>query len=78
MGALQLKFLGELEVVRNGERLELPASRKTRALLQVGRALPELPKNNAVAASNRVPTPRPTRVPNRPLRPNRPTPRLTR
>ena len=33
MGGLQLKFLGELEVVRNGERLELPASRKTRALL---------------------------------------------
>ncbi|MFC4314113.1 ATP-binding protein [Steroidobacter flavus] len=33
MEGLQLKFLGELEVVRNGERLELPASRKTRALL---------------------------------------------
>jgi DNA-binding SARP family transcriptional activator/predicted ATPase len=33
MGTLQLKFLGELEVIRDGERLELPASRKTRALL---------------------------------------------
>lgn len=33
MGALQLNFLGELEVIRDGERLELPASRKTRALL---------------------------------------------
>ncbi|HEY0940268.1 MAG TPA: AAA family ATPase [Steroidobacter sp.] len=33
MGALQLKFIGELEVLRDGERLELPASRKTRALL---------------------------------------------
>jgi DNA-binding SARP family transcriptional activator len=33
MGGLQLKFLGNLEVMRNEQRLELPASRKTRALL---------------------------------------------
>src|SRR6188508_2305255 len=33
MSALELRFLGDLEVVRDGERLELPPSRKTRALL---------------------------------------------
>ena len=33
MSALELKFLGELEVVRGGERLALPPSKKTRALL---------------------------------------------
>jgi len=33
MTALELRFLGELEVIRGGERLELPPSRKTRALL---------------------------------------------
>ncbi|HEU4620302.1 MAG TPA: AAA family ATPase [Gammaproteobacteria bacterium] len=33
MAALTLKFLGELAIVRGGERLELPPSRKTRALL---------------------------------------------
>lgn len=33
MAGLELKFLGELAVVRDGERLALPASRKTRALL---------------------------------------------
>src|SRR5262245_12607675 len=33
MGALALKFLGDLEIARDGERLELPPSRKTRALL---------------------------------------------
>ena len=33
MAALELKFLGELAVVRDGERLPLPASKKTRALL---------------------------------------------
>jgi DNA-binding SARP family transcriptional activator len=31
--ALELRFLGEMEMVRGGERLELPPSRKTRALL---------------------------------------------
>ena len=33
MPELSLKFLGDLEVVRNGRRAELPPSRKTRALL---------------------------------------------
>jgi DNA-binding SARP family transcriptional activator len=33
MAGLELKFLGELAVLRDGERLALPASRKTRALL---------------------------------------------
>jgi len=33
MAGLELKFLGELAVIRDGERLALPASRKTRALL---------------------------------------------
>jgi DNA-binding SARP family transcriptional activator len=33
MAELELNFLGELEVVRNGEPLTLPPSRKTRALL---------------------------------------------
>lgn len=33
MAALELKFLGDFEVVRHGERLSLPPSRKTRALL---------------------------------------------
>lgn len=33
MAALELKFLGNLEVIRDGQRLELPPSRKTRALL---------------------------------------------
>jgi len=33
MGALALKFLGDFEIARDGERLELPPSRKTRALL---------------------------------------------
>ena len=33
MSALELRFLGDLEVVRDGERIELPPSRKTRALL---------------------------------------------
>ena len=33
MSALELRFLGDLEVVRDGARLELPPSRKTRALL---------------------------------------------
>jgi len=33
MPALQLKFLGDLEVVRDGVRLALPPSKKTRALL---------------------------------------------
>ncbi|HEX7236281.1 MAG TPA: hypothetical protein VF405_04910 [Gammaproteobacteria bacterium] len=33
MGALALKFLGDLEIARDGKRLELPPSRKTRALL---------------------------------------------
>ena len=33
MAGLELKFLGELAVVRDGERLALPASKKTRALL---------------------------------------------
>ncbi|HEX6999163.1 MAG TPA: AAA family ATPase [Gammaproteobacteria bacterium] len=33
MAALTLKFLGDLAIVRDGERLELPPSRKTRALL---------------------------------------------
>lgn len=31
--ALKLRFLGEMEIVRGGERLELPQSKKTRALL---------------------------------------------
>ena len=31
--ALELRFLGEMEIVRGGGRLELPPSRKTRALL---------------------------------------------
>lgn len=30
---LVLKLLGEIEVVRGGKRLELPPSKKTRALL---------------------------------------------
>src|SRR5262249_20416469 len=33
MAALELKFLGQLEVVRAGERIALPPSKKTRALL---------------------------------------------
>src|SRR5688500_13744814 len=33
MSALELKFLGDIEVVRAGKRLELPPSKKTRALL---------------------------------------------
>jgi len=33
MSALELRFLGDFEVVRHGERLELPPSKKTRALL---------------------------------------------
>jgi DNA-binding SARP family transcriptional activator/predicted ATPase len=33
MPELMLKFLGDLEVLRNGRRAELPPSRKTRALL---------------------------------------------
>jgi DNA-binding SARP family transcriptional activator len=33
MGLLTLKFLGDLEIARDGERVELPPSRKTRALL---------------------------------------------
>jgi DNA-binding SARP family transcriptional activator len=33
MSALELKFLGDFEVVRHGERLPLPPSKKTRALL---------------------------------------------
>ena len=33
MGSLALKFLGDLEITRDGERVELPPSRKTRALL---------------------------------------------
>src|SRR5215831_4468797 len=33
MAALELKFLGQLEVVRAGERIALPTSKKTRALL---------------------------------------------
>src|SRR5262245_65906417 len=33
MTGLTLKFLGDIEVVRGGERLDLPLSRKTRALL---------------------------------------------
>ncbi len=33
MGSLALKFLGDLEIARGGERVELPPSRKTRALL---------------------------------------------
>jgi DNA-binding SARP family transcriptional activator len=33
MGTLQLKFLGDLEVVRDGETMALPPSKKTRALL---------------------------------------------
>src|SRR4029079_2841922 len=33
MAALELKFLGEVAVIRDGERLALPASKKTRALL---------------------------------------------
>jgi DNA-binding SARP family transcriptional activator len=33
MAALELKFLGELEVARDGEPLALPPSKKTRALL---------------------------------------------
>ena len=33
MAALTLEFLGDLAVARNGERLELPPSRKTRSLL---------------------------------------------
>ncbi len=33
MSALELKFLGDVEVVRAGERLALPPSKKTRALL---------------------------------------------
>jgi DNA-binding SARP family transcriptional activator len=33
MASLELKFLGELEVVRGGEPMPLPPSRKTRALL---------------------------------------------
>ncbi|HEY8507210.1 MAG TPA: AAA family ATPase, partial [Steroidobacteraceae bacterium] len=31
--ALELRFLGDLQVIRDGERLELPPSKKTRALL---------------------------------------------
>jgi len=33
MPALELRFLGDLEVVRDGERIALPPSKKTRALL---------------------------------------------
>jgi DNA-binding SARP family transcriptional activator len=33
MGSLALKFLGDLEIARGGGRVELPPSRKTRALL---------------------------------------------
>jgi len=33
MAALALKFLGDLEIARGSERVELPPSRKTRALL---------------------------------------------
>src|SRR6185295_5548091 len=33
MPALELRFLGDLEVVRDGDRVALPPSRKTRALL---------------------------------------------
>jgi DNA-binding SARP family transcriptional activator/predicted ATPase len=33
MGSLALKFLGDLTIARDGERVELPPSRKTRALL---------------------------------------------
>lgn len=33
MAVLELRFLGNLKVIRNGESLELPPSRKTRALL---------------------------------------------
>ena len=33
MGSLALKFLGDLEIARGSERVELPPSRKTRALL---------------------------------------------
>ncbi len=33
MAALELKFLGGLEVIRDGQSVELPPSRKTRALL---------------------------------------------
>ena len=33
MGSRALKFLGDLEIARCGERVELPPSRKTRALL---------------------------------------------
>src|SRR5688572_21967694 len=33
MASLALKFLGDLEVARGGGRVELPPSRKTRALL---------------------------------------------
>ena len=33
MSALELTFLGDFEVVRDGKRLELPPSKKTRALL---------------------------------------------
>src|SRR5688572_11778832 len=33
MGSLALQFLGDLTIARNGEALELPPSRKTRALL---------------------------------------------
>jgi DNA-binding SARP family transcriptional activator len=33
MAALELKFLGDLEIVRDGARLALPPSKKTRALL---------------------------------------------
>jgi DNA-binding SARP family transcriptional activator len=33
MGSLALKFLGDLTIARGGERVELPPSRKTRALL---------------------------------------------
>jgi DNA-binding SARP family transcriptional activator len=33
MGSLSLKFLGDLTIARDGERVDLPPSRKTRALL---------------------------------------------
>jgi DNA-binding SARP family transcriptional activator len=33
MTALELRFLGDFEVVRDGKRLDLPPSKKTRALL---------------------------------------------
>src|SRR5688572_33334413 len=33
MGSLALQFLGDLTIARDGEALELPPSRKTRALL---------------------------------------------